>query len=38
MAEKPTKRIPDWLAVDLFVMVASAAFIVFWTWIISAAG
>jgi hypothetical protein len=33
MAEKPTKTpVPDWLAADLGVNVASAAIFLFWVW------
>ena len=33
MTEERRKRIPDWLAADLGVIVASLALIVFWIWI-----
>jgi hypothetical protein len=33
MAEQPAKRIPDWLAIDLLVILVSLAIIVIGIWI-----
>jgi hypothetical protein len=33
MAEQPAKRIPDWLAIDLLVILGSLAIIVIGIWI-----
>jgi hypothetical protein len=33
MAEQPAKRIPDWLAIDVLVILVSLAIIVIGIWI-----
>jgi hypothetical protein len=33
MAEQPAKRIPEWLATDVLVILVSLAIISIWVWI-----